>query len=171
MMQEWDYQNDPETKKERQDSWDNAKRELDISAQIAIWEAISTPTAIDLAEKENRLACLRQEFAVSKANDLVEVDPIDTFPKPAELKNMRMWSDGLQATTATKASVKRQGSTVRRDARKLDTQDRNAKLQKEYRALHNKHPTKTDVWCSQQIAKMKIWRALKAETIRKLMKK
>ena len=167
VMQEWDYQNDPATKKERLNSWDNAKRELDINAQIAIWEAIFTPTALDLAEKENRLAGLRQELAVSKTKDLFEVDPINT----PLLNKLKMGSEDLQSSGAANASVKQQGSTVRRDARKLATQARNAKLQKEYRALHKKHPAKSDVWCSLRIEEMKIWQGLEAETIRKLMKK
>ena len=171
VVQEWDYQNDPATKKERLDSWDNAKRELDINAQIAIWEAISTPTALDLAEKENRLAGLRQELAASNANGLAEVDPIDTSTNTAQPKKMRMLGDDLQVTGASNASVKRQGSITRNDVRKFATQARNAKLQKEYLALHNKHPSKSDVWCSRQIKEMKSWQGLEAETIRKLMKK
>jgi len=167
MMQEWDYRNDPATKKERLDSWDNAKRELDINAQIGMWEAISTPTALDLAEKENRLANLRQELAVSQVSDFVEVDPIN-IPLPNKLK---MWSKDLQSSGAANASVKRQGSTVRREARKLATQERHKKLQKEYQALRKKHPAKTGVWCSLQIANMKIGQGLSAETIRKYMKK
>ena len=167
VMREWDYQNDPATKKERLDSWDNAKRGLDIDAQIAIWEAISTPTALDLAEKENRLANLRQELAARKVNDLVEVDPINTL-LPNKLK---MGGKDLQFSGAANASVKRQGSTVRREARKLATQERHKQLQKEYQALRKKPPTKTGVWCSLQIANMKIGQGLSAETIRKYMKK
>ena len=167
VMQEWDYQNDPATKKERLDSWDNAKRGLDIDAQIAIWEAISTPTALDLAEKENRLANLRQELAASQVSDFVEVDPIN-IPLPNKLK---MGGKDLQFSGAANASVKRQGSTVRREARKLATQERHKQLQKEYQALRKKHPTKTGVWCSLQIANMKIGQGLSAETIRKYMKK
>jgi len=167
MMQEWDYQNDPATKKERLDSWDNAKRELDINAQIAIWEAISTPTALDLAEKEKRLAGLRHELAASKANDLLEVDPINT----PLLNKLKMGREDLQSSGAAIASVKHQGSTVRREARKLATQERHKQLQKEYKALRKKHPAKTGVWCSLQIANMKIGLGLSAETIRKYMKK
>ena len=167
VMREWDYQNDPATKKERLDSWDNAKRGLDIDAQIAIWEAISTPTALDLAEKENRLANLRQELAARKVNDLVEVDPINTL-LPNKLK---MGGKDLQFSGAANASVKRQGSTVRREARKLATQERHKKLQKEYQALRKNHPSKSGVWCSLQIANMKIGQGLSAETIRKYMKK
>lgn len=149
MMQEWDYQNDPETKKDRQDSWDNAKRELDINAQIAIWEAISTPTALDLAEKENRLAGLRQELAASKVNDLVMVDPVDTSPNPAQPKKLRVGGNDLQVTGVSNASVKRQGSTARQETRKLKTKAMRKKWQKACQVEINRRPNMSVVWYSQ----------------------
>jgi hypothetical protein len=170
VVQEWDYQNDPATKKERLDSWDNAKRELDINAQIAIWEAISTPTALDLAEKENRLAGLRQELAASNANGLAEVDPIDTSTNTAQPKKMRMLGDDLQVTGASNASVKRQGSITRNDVRKFATQAMYKKWQKAYQAVTKRHPNMSDVWYSQQIAKTPIAQRRRADTIKKHMK-
>ena len=171
VMQEWDYQNDPATKKERLDSWDNAKRELDINAQIAMWEAISTPTALDLAEKENRLANLRQELDASKANDLIEADHVDTSPNPAQPKKLRIWGNDLQVTGASNVSKKRQGSTVRRENGKLDTQARHKAWQKAYQKEIKRRPNMSNVWYSQRIADMPIAQRRKAETIRRHMKK
>jgi hypothetical protein len=170
VIQEWDYQNDPATEKERRDAWDHAVRELDTNAQIAMWEAISTPTALDLAEKENRLADLRQKLAASKVNDLVEVDPIDTPPNPAQTKKLKMGDDDLQASGASNVSVKRQGSTARREARKLDTKAMYKKWQKAYQAEIKRRPSMSDVWYSQQISKMSIAQNRCADTIRKKMK-
>lgn len=62
-------------------------------------------------------------------------------------------------------------STARREARKLDTQAMHERWQSMYRALKRKHQDKSDVWCSQQIAKTDSAQGRDAETIRKHMKK
>lgn len=64
-----------------------------------------------------------------------------------------------------------QPSTARRDSRKLDTQAMYESWQKEYRALKKRDRNRSDVWCSQQIAKREIANGRDAETIRKHMKK
>jgi hypothetical protein len=60
---------------------------------------------------------------------------------------------------------------VRREARKLDTQAMYESWQKEYRNQVKKRPDMSDVWYSQQIAKLDIAKGSNAETIRKHMKK
>lgn len=70
-----------------------------------------------------------------------------------------------RGTTSYKPSV------ARREARKLDTQATYKSWQKEYRTLKKKRQNMTDVWYSQQIAKMDIANRRDAETIRKHMKK
>ena len=68
------------------------------------------------------------------------------------------------------AGMASQGSTVRREARKLNTQARYKSWQKAYRDSVKRHPDKSDVWHSQQIAKMAIAKGRDPETIRKHMK-
>ena len=60
-------------------------------------------------------------------------------------------------------------STAKREARKIDTQARYASWKKAYKALRKKHPGKSDVWYSQQIAKTAIAKGLSASTIKKNM--
>ena len=60
-------------------------------------------------------------------------------------------------------------STVRRVARKLDTQVMYESWKKAYRKLKRDKPGNTDVWYSLQIAKMDIANGRDAETIRKNM--
>lgn len=60
-------------------------------------------------------------------------------------------------------------SNTRREARKLETQALHERWQKEYRALKKRKPGMSDVWYSQQIAKMEIAQGKSAETIRKNM--
>lgn len=62
-------------------------------------------------------------------------------------------------------------SIARRESRKLDTQEMYKSWQKEYKKLKRKRPTMSDVWYSQQIAKMDIAQGRNAETIRKEIKK
>lgn len=62
-------------------------------------------------------------------------------------------------------------STARREVRKLDTEAMHEQWRKEFRGLKKKHPEKSDVWISQQIAKLEMAQERDAETIRKEMKK
>src|ERR1035437_7742042 len=62
-------------------------------------------------------------------------------------------------------------SNVRREARKLNTQAMYESWRKKYRMLKQRRPEMSDVWYSQQIAKMDIAKGHSAETIRKHMKR
>jgi hypothetical protein len=62
-------------------------------------------------------------------------------------------------------------SNARREVRKLATKSKHESWQREYLKLKKKNPKKSDVWCSQQIAKMDIAGGSAAGTIRKNMKK
>ena len=63
-------------------------------------------------------------------------------------------------------------STVRREARKLKTQERNERWQKAYRNMKRENPTQTDSWIANKIARdQKLSEGKSAETIRKQMKK
>jgi hypothetical protein len=71
---------------------------------------------------------------------------------------------------ASESSDRYQPSRARREARKLDTQAQYESWQKAYREWKRKRPGMTDVWYSQQIAKMGIANSRDAESIRKHMK-
>jgi hypothetical protein len=74
------------------------------------------------------------------------------------------------ADSATTADDRYTPSNARREARKLDTKAMYESWQKEYRAWRKRRPGKSDVWYSQQIAKMDIAQGRDAETIRKRIK-
>lgn len=77
VTQQWDYQNDPATEQVRQFWWDHADRKISIMSQIADWESIATPTALDLSEQEKRLLELRQELDHLEAEVFVgAIEPI-----------------------------------------------------------------------------------------------
>ncbi|MGB3450521.1 MAG: hypothetical protein WBA58_08520 [Giesbergeria sp.] len=76
---------------------------------------------------------------------------------------------GHMVDTSTTADPRHTPSTVKREARKLDTQAMYGSWQKAYRALLKKSPGKSDVWYAQQIAKTGIAQGRNASTIKKHM--
>jgi len=72
--------------------------------------------------------------------------------------------------TTTTADSRYAPSNARREARKLDTKGLYASWQKEYRSLKKRRQEMSDVWYSQQIARMDIGKGRSAETIRKHMR-
>lgn len=71
VTQQIDYRADPATEQVRQFCWDQSERMILITTDIAKWEAIATPTALDLAQKETRLAELQQELTGIEAEVFV----------------------------------------------------------------------------------------------------
>lgn len=72
--------------------------------------------------------------------------------------------------SATTADNRYTPSNARREARKLDTHTMYESWQKEYRSLKKRRQEMSDVWYSQQIARMDIGKGRSAETIRKHMR-
>ena len=78
---------------------------------------------------------------------------------------IRRWLDVAAEESSLPAS------RIRREARKLDTQERHKILQKAYRTIKREKPGMSDVWYSQQIARSDLGGGLRPGTIRKNMKK
>ncbi len=76
---------------------------------------------------------------------------------------------GHMVDAATTGDPRYTPSTVKREARKLDTQAMYASWQKAYRDLLKKSPGKSDVWYANQIAKKPISQGRNASTIKKHM--
>ena len=79
---------------------------------------------------------------------------------------IRRW---MEASAAQEGPIK--ASQVRREARKLDTQERHKTLQKAYQTLKREKPGMSDVWYARQIARSGLGGGLRPGTIRKNMKK
>jgi len=73
--------------------------------------------------------------------------------------------------TATTGDSRYTPSNARREARKLDTQALHERWRKEYRTLKQRRPEMSDVWYSEQIARMEITPKRSAGTIRKHLKR
>ena len=72
--------------------------------------------------------------------------------------------------SATTADERYTPTTARREARKLNTQTMYETWRKQYRNLNKDRPNMSDIWYSQQIARLDIAKGRSAETIRKHMK-
>ncbi len=75
-----------------------------------------------------------------------------------------------QVDAAATADSRYTPSNAKREARKLDTQAMYESWQKEYRRLARSHPKMSDLWYSQQIARLDAGKNRSADTIRKHMK-
>lgn len=72
--------------------------------------------------------------------------------------------------SATTGDARYTPNTARREVRKLETAAIHEQWRKEYRALKKRRPNMSDVWYSQQIAKMECAQGRSAGTIKKNMK-
>lgn len=122
-------------------------------------------------DKRSQMLCLRAK------GDLTLVAGNNGMPLP-ELVGFRDDEYSVDVAmvrqlvnSATTADPRYTPSNARREARKLDTQERHERWRKAYRELKKRRPKMSDVWYSQQIAKGEIADGRSADTIRKHMKK
>jgi hypothetical protein len=122
-------------------------------------------------DKRNQMLSLRAdgELALVAANNAVPLSELVGYRDgeySVEGDMIRHLVD-----SATTADPHYTPSNARRETRKLDTQAMYEAWRKAYLDLKKKRRNMTDVWYSQQIAKMVIANRRRAETIRKHMKK
>jgi hypothetical protein len=116
---------------------------------------------------------LRLGIKVSKAAGEAAV-ALAKQPKPAQTSPSQQTGptpNQGESDAASQRPGKQFTLSLRREARKQETQARNARLNKAYSRLAKKHPDQTDRWYAQKICKLKVGKSLSAETIRKHMKK
>jgi hypothetical protein len=118
-------------------------------------------------KKRSQMLCLQvDDFCMLTAggNALPLADLVE-FQDDVYSLNDEMISKMVDAVDTT--DIRYTPSNPKREARKLDTQAMYESWQKEYRKLIKSKPNRSDVWYSQQIAKMEIAKGRDAETIRK----
>lgn len=122
-------------------------------------------------DKRSQMLCVEANgtLALVAGNNAVPLAEFIEFGEGKYSLNENMVSRFVDA--ATTADERYTPSNARREARKLDTQAMYESWRKAYRVLQKKRRNMSDVWYSQQIAKMDIARGKSAETIRKNMKK
>lgn len=124
-----------------------------------------------IGDKRSQMICLEASGTINiiVGNSKVPLAECVEFQKgeyTLDVATIRRFADA-----ATTADNRYTPSNTRREARKLDTKARYESWQKAYRDLRKKRPGMSDVWYSQQIAKMDIAYGRNEETIRKHMKK
>ena len=142
------------------------RRGSSIVAGSGLWEI----GVVD-GDKRSQMLCLKVN------GELVLVAGNSSAPLAdlMEYRDGKFLLDGVRIRRmvdfATTSDPRYTPSDVKREARKLNTQTRHEAWRKAYRDWQKKRPSMSDVWYSQQIAKMDIAHGCKAETIRKNMKK
>jgi len=131
-----------------------------------LWEI-----GIATGKKRSQMLCLQADgiLALVAGNNKIPLAELITFQNGQYSLDDSMILRLVDA--ATTADERYTPSDVKREARKLDTQAMYESWKKAYRDLKKKRRDMSDVWYSQQIAKMDIGKGSKAETIRKNMKK
>lgn len=123
------------------------------------------------SKKRSQMVCLRAvgELALVAGQNAVPLTELVRFGADGysvDCEAIRQLVD-----TASTGDPRYTPSNTRRDARKLKTQDLHESWRKEYRALKTRRPDMSDVWYSEQIARMEITPKRSAETIRKHLKR
>jgi hypothetical protein len=121
-------------------------------------------------DKRKQMLCLKTdgELALIAGNNTAPLSEFIDYRKGKYSLDQNMIRQ--QVDTATTADDRYTPTTARREARKLDTQAMYESWKKEYRTLKKSRPDMSDVWCSQQIAKLAIAKGSNAGTIKKHMK-
>jgi hypothetical protein len=111
-------------------------------------------------------------FALSQVQQIEDEDfaEDDRSGRPSESKRPEIQaSKPRPEVDGTPAAPDPAPTSVRHAVRKLESQDLYKRWRSAYRQSRKNHPDKSDVWHSQQIAKLKIANGRKADTIRKHM--
>lgn len=104
--------------------------------------------------------------------DLSEIPFLfDTNPVQDVSVNEEARVSPIQAEADENRRQRYKSSTIKREARKLETLEMYKAWRKEYRKLKNKHQNVSDAWCASRISKMDVAKGRNADTIRKNMKK
>ena len=148
-----------------------------VAASIGLQRTTVQPTEISLlpigiARGHNRtqILCLRVQspLALVVGTGAVPLADVIGFEDGCFMVDQVVVRQLVDA--ATTADPRHTPSTVKREARKMDTQAMYATWRKKYRALRKKYPEKSDVWYSQQIAKADKVHVRNPSTIKKHMK-
>ena len=104
-------------------------------------------------------------IAGSSSAEMIDLVAFDTKKYVIDATSVMQMVD-----TATTSDPLYTPTSARRESRKIETQAMYASWQKEYRSLRKKNTNKSDVWYSQQIARLPIAKGRSADTIKKHMK-
>lgn len=128
------------------------------------------PVGMARGSKRTQMLCLRVQAHLALVADASAIPLADVigFEDGGFTLDEAVIRQLVDAATTT--DPRHTPSAAKREARKIDTKAMYATWQKEYRALRRKHPGKSDVWYSQQIAKADKVHVRHPNTVKKHMK-
>jgi len=132
-----------------------------------VWERKDVEASVNLLEHFADVYVLHLEVALKTAAGAAAIR-LAKEPKPVQSTSIVSELRPQESSVATLAP--HTPTSPRREAGKLDTQEKYRTWQRQCKALSKSRPDMSDVWYSQQIAKMSIAKGSSAETIRKRMK-
>lgn len=135
-----------------------------------VWEREDAESSLQLLEHFTEHYVLHLEIKLRRAAGDAAL-ALAKQPRPVETSTSDNDSQEKRPATTATTGNGYTPNNARREARKLDTEAKYASWQKAYRRLLKNRPNMSDVWYSQQIAKMDIANGSSPETIRKNMKK
>jgi hypothetical protein len=142
------------------------RRTSSQTAGTGLWEI-----GLAAGDKRSQMICLKANGELV----LVAGDTSATLADLIEYRDGKFLLDSAMirrmVDSATTADPRYTPSDVKREARKLDTQEMYESWRKKYRQLKRSKPGNSDNWYAFRISKMEIARGRNAETIRKKMKK
>ena len=135
-------------------------------AGAGLWEL-----GLLMGKKRSQMVCLRADGAVELVAGQNAVPLAERMHYGADGYSVDCEAIRQLVDAATTSDPRHTPTNARREARKLKTEALHESWRKEYRALKASRLGMSDVWYSQQIAKMDIAPKRSAETIRKHMKR
>jgi hypothetical protein len=132
-----------------------------------VWERYDVADSLRLLEAFAETYIIKLEMSLRRVAGQAALN-LAKQPKPTQLTERK---DAGEDKGIPKKGKLYTPNNARRESRKLTTQARYAKWQKQYRKLKKSRPEMSDTWHSRQIARMDIAEGSSAETIRKHMKK
>jgi hypothetical protein len=135
-----------------------------------VWDREDAESSLQLLEHFAEHYVLHLEIKLRRAAGDATL-ALAKQPQPRPVETSTSGNSSREVRPATTTGNGYTPNNARREARKLDTEAKYASWQKAYRRLLKNRPNMSDVWYSQQIAKMDIAKGSSPETIRKNMKK
>lgn len=132
-----------------------------------MWERNDTETSLNLLKHFSEAYVLHLEVVLKRVAGEAAIR-LAKEPKPVQSPSVVRESHPQASPLA--APVRSASLSSRREVGKLDTQEKYRAWQRQYKVLSKSRPDMSDVWYSQQIAKMPIAKGSSAETVRKRMK-
>ena len=143
------------------------EKAFDLFVERDEWERLPATVPTEVAVKKDRLAIVDKK---ERLLDEVVAKGREQILTVADIESGCALTDILTVDISITGDVRYSPATAQGEVQKPDTKSRHAKLREAHQKLKKEHPTKSESWCSKQIAKMDCAQDYKEETIRKIIR-